>query len=132
MHKKDITLKEVYNRYYVEYKPAQVSLPTKEEELERIYERYVALYRDKEALMRRLMVAVDNGKQHCCVFSEIERPVIDLQCVDLQCLFSRRLETILRETVSDEFSMSQCLGENAICNKKIFSVNLRWQTGFEK
>lgn len=119
-----LTLATVYNTYYSVYKPSEITLPTKEEELQRLYERYITMYSDRAALMRRLMVAVDDGKQHCCVFSECEQPVVGLYYSDLQSLFALRLEPALRTMMSDEFSISQSL---KVTSQRVFSVNLRWQ-----
>jgi len=119
-----ITLATVYNTYYSVYKPSEVTLPTKEEELQRLYERYVTMYSDRASLMKRFMMAVDDGKQHCCVFSECERPAVGLYYSDLQSLFTLRLAPLLTTMLSDEFVVSQALKETS---QRVFSVNLRWQ-----
>lgn len=122
-----ITCKVIYDRYYKEYKPAQIE-SRKETSLQRIQKHYVSMYRDKETILDMLMIAVDNGKEHCCVFKEYESPCDDIDVYDLTTLFLTHVAPLFTRLFTQEFNLLARVKECIDTKERTLSVRLRWQT----
>ena len=123
-----ITCKMIYDRYYKEYKPSQIE-SRKESSLLRIQKHYLFRYREKEVILDMLMVAVDNGKEHLCIFREPESLCDDIDLDDLTSLFLTHVAPLFTSLFSNAFSFLLRIKESVLTGDKTLSVRLRWDTG---
>lgn len=123
-----ITCKMIYDRYYKQYKPSQIE-SRKESSLQRIQNHYLFRCRDKEVILDMLMVAVDNGKEHLCIFKEPESPCDNVDLDDLTELFLTHIAPLFTSLFTNAFSFLLRVKESVLTGEKTLSVRLRWDTG---
>ena len=123
-----ITCKMIYDRYYKEYKPSQIE-SRKESSLQRIQKHYLFRYREKEVILDMLMVAVDNGKEHLCIFKEPESPHDNIDLDDITALFLTHIAPLFTSLFTNAFSFLLRVKESVLTGEKTLSVRLRWDTG---